>query len=156
MLTALLDGGALEGQPSENVAAGFTRGAGVTDLPNLGGEQLSIAGGSDVERKWNEVYQLYGGVLGQPNGGVTGAADEGLEVALFDRGLIIDSDAVGARALWGGVADAWAAQGLDAGPLGLPLNEEYATGEGDKVRVDFEGGSITYDPATQTTDVQTA
>lgn len=156
VLTALLDGGALEGQPSENVAAGFTRGAGVTDLPNLGGEQLSIAGGSDVERKWNEVYQLYGGVLGQPNGGVTGAADEGLEVALFDRGLIIDSDAVGARALWGGVADAWAAQGLDAGPLGLPLNEEYATGEGDKVRVDFEGGSITYDPATQTTDVQTA
>ena len=156
VLTALLDGGALEGQASENVAAGFTRGAGVTDLPNLGGEQLSIAGGSDVERKWNEVYQLYGGVLGQPNGGVTGAADTGLEVALFDRGLIIDSDAVGARALWGGIADAWAAQGLDAGPLGLPLNEEYATGEGDKVRVDFEGGSITYDPATQTIDVQTA
>lgn len=156
VLTALLEGGVLEGLSSENVAAGFTRGAGVTGLPDLGEGQLSIVGGSDIERKWHETHQLYGGVLGQPNGGVTGAADDGLHIALFDRGLIIDSDAVGARALWGGIADAWAAQGLDAGPLGLPLNEEYATGEGDKVRVDFEGGFITYDPATQTTDVQTA
>ena len=83
-------------------------------------------------------------------------ATEDLSFAIFENGLIIDSEQVGTRAVWGEIADAWLQQGLDLGSLGLPVTDQYATGEGSKVRVDFQGGYISFDPATNKVDVQTS
>ena len=52
---------------------------------------------------------------------------------------------------WGKIGDAWAAQGFDAGKLGLPVNMEHP--DGNLIRVDFEHGFITYDPATDHVEV---
>lgn len=125
-----------------------------TDRPALEETGFSPEGDSDIETTWRQVLDGYGDALGQPTSDLLG--EEGQQTLLFERGLIINSDAVGTRALWGAISEEWIAQGLDLGPLGLPLNEEYRTGEGDRVRVDFEGGHITYDPDTRSTDVHTA
>lgn len=109
----------------------------------------SLAEGSALSEAADRVDTNYGAVLGEPRGGVN---TEDATYALFDDGIIID--AVGsteARALWGPIADVWAGQGFDLGPLGMPLNEQY--NEGDLVRVDFEGGHATVDPATGEVDV---
>lgn len=92
----------------------------------------------------------YGAVLGEPRGGLN-TADA--TYALFDNGIVLDeSGSAEARALWGAIGDVWAGQGFDLGPLGMPLNEQY--NEGDLVRVDFEGGYVTFDPATGDVDVK--
>lgn len=74
-----------------------------------------------------------------------------ISYALYDRGIVIDSPEVGTQALWGAIGDTWAAQGFDMGPLGLPLNQEYSDGE--LLRVDFQGGYVTFNPATGVTEV---
>lgn len=87
---------------------------------------------------------------------VAGATDLGsnalLEFLPFERGiLLLGGTLEQPLALWGKIGDAWAAQGFSAGPLGLPLNMEHA--DGNLIRVDFQGGYITFDPATGATEV---
>ena len=114
---------------------------------------ISLSGDSEIEQTWSRVSTAVGPVLGNPRGGITPTAGAaGTQYALFDNGIILDSDETEARALWGTVADTWAAQGFDLGPLGLPVSDQYS--EGDLLRVDFQGGYITYDPATGAVDVK--
>ena len=54
--------------------------------------------------------------------------------------------------LVGELADAWLQQGLDAGPLGLPTSNQYNPTE-DEVKVDFEGGSISFNPMTRDVNI---
>lgn len=94
--------------------------------------------------------------LGNARTGVASYAaanGETVSYQLFDNGIVLDSSSTGQQALWGAIGDAWAAQGFDRGPLGLPVNQEYDAG-GLK-RVDFQGGYITYNPATGAVDIQT-
>nr|WP_304503844.1 peptidoglycan recognition protein [Corynebacterium lemuris] len=110
----------------------------------------SLAEDSKASQAADRVGANYGAVLGEPRGGVN---TENATYTLFDEGVIIDEvDSEEARALWGPIADVWAGQGFDLGPLGMPLNEQYD--EGDLVRVDFEGGHATVDPATGEVDVK--
>lgn len=83
----------------------------------------------------------------------TNGYDQNVSYALFDRGIVVGSPETGTHALWGAIGDTWTAQGFDMGPLGLPLSEEYA--DGDLLRVDFEGGYITYNKSTGAVDVKT-
>ena len=57
-------------------------------------------------------------------------------------------------ALVGKIAEAWLQQGLDAGPLGMPTSKQYNP-TADTVRVDFEGGSIDYNPLTGAVNINT-
>ena len=110
----------------------------------------SLAGDTKVTQAVDRVNTNYGAVLGEPRGGLN-TADA--TYALFDNGIVLDeSGSAEARALWGAIGDVWAGQGFDLGPLGMPLNEQYS--EGDLVRVDFEGGYVTFDPATGDVDVK--
>ncbi|AKE42141.1 hypothetical protein UL82_10020 [Corynebacterium kutscheri] len=84
----------------------------------------------------------------------TAANGEEITYTIFDNGIALHSPSTGAHALWGVIADTWAAQGFDAGPLGLPINEEYTTND-ELIRVDFQGGYITFDPATGAVDIRT-
>ena len=64
----------------------------------------------------------------------------------FDNGIITDSNTTGEAALWGEIADAWANQGFEVGELGAPTSSQTIV---DGVeRAEFQGGTITYDPAT--------
>lgn len=106
---------------------------------------------SDIKKAYNAVAPILGALRTGEITYTNGNARE-IAYALFDNGIIVDSEETGAQALWGVIGDTWAAQGFDMGPLGLPLNQEYY--DGNLIRVDFEGGYITFDPATSAVNVQ--
>ena len=70
----------------------------------------------------------------------------------FENGIMVSSPEAGTHGLWGVIGDTWAKQGADLGPLGLPINHEYR--DGNLLRVDFQGGFITYDQYTGEVDLQ--
>ena len=110
----------------------------------------TLASDPQINQAVDRVGTNYGAVLGEPRGGLN-TADA--TYALFDNGVVINENgAPEARALWGAIGDTWAKQGADLGPLGLPLNHEYRDGQ--LLRVDFQGGFITFDPATGAVDLQ--
>ncbi|AGF73629.1 hypothetical protein A605_13165 [Corynebacterium halotolerans YIM 70093 = DSM 44683] len=155
-ITAALSDGELTGGSSQVGDVELIEGLTISDLTPIISTVISLSGDSEIEQAWNRINASAGPVLGSPRGGIatTGylGGDAPVDYALFDRGIILDSEETGTNALWGAIADAWAGQGFDLGPLGLPLNEEYAAG--DLVRVDFQGGYVTYDPATNQVDIQ--
>ena len=80
-------------------------------------------------------------------GGPTGPA-----VALYSNGIGARNNEGEIIALVGKIAEAWLQQGLDAGPLGMPVTQQFNP-TADTVRVDFEGGFITYNPSTNAVDI---
>ena len=90
------------------------------------------------------------GVLGLPGGPESPVA--GGRVQLFEQGRI--SAAADGGAFWcrGPIADAFVANGAEAGPLGFPTDDEVSTQPGQRVST-FQHGSISYDEGTQTTTV---
>lgn len=118
---------------------------------------INLAGDNEYSRTWNDLNNLLGPVLGAATGGETTvryASEENSEVSFvpFENGIMVSSPEAGTHGLWGVIGDTWAQQGADLGPLGLPLNHEYR--EGNLLRVDFQGGYITFDPATAKVDIQ--
>lgn len=135
----------------------------ISELPPLIDGLVSLTGDSDIERKWSAINSAFGPVLGESKGGVSTAGIGGpspeeaadAKFALFDNGIIVSDANTGTHALWGALADAWAGQGYDVGPLGMPTSDPVSTGNGGELKVDFEGGSITYDPATNQLHIST-
>ncbi|AIT62014.1 N-acetylmuramoyl-L-alanine amidase [Corynebacterium doosanense] len=135
----------------------------ISELPPIIDGLVSLTGDSEIEQKWNTINSAFGPVLGNSKGGVSTAGIGGptpeeaanARFALFDNGIIVSDDETGTHALWGALADAWAGQGYDVGPLGMPTSDPVSTGNGGELKVDFEGGSITYDPATNKLHIST-
>ena len=126
----------------------------LSDLPGVINEVVALTGDDNIARAWQNVNRQLGPVLGDARSGThsyIGGNGSPTNFALFDNGIIVEGS-TGTNALWGKIGDTWAAQGFDFGPLGLPLNQEYRINN--KLRVDFEGGYITFDPATGKVDVQ--
>ncbi|MBI9001205.1 N-acetylmuramoyl-L-alanine amidase [Corynebacterium sp. CCM 9185] len=123
----------------------------LSDVPALVDKAVSFSSNPKVKGAWDRVTTAVGPVLGSQRGGTQVATPVGernsrIEVTPFDGGLVVSSPETGTHAIWGAIGDAWAAQGFDAGPLGMPVNEEYR--DGNLIRTDFQGGWITFDPAT--------
>ncbi len=99
-----------------------------------------------------------GVMVSSPPGGSTGLwgaiGDQNSEVTFvpFENGIMVSSPEAGTHGLWGAIGDAWAQQGADLGPLGLPTSNQYQSG--DLLRVDFQNGYITYDSATGQASIQ--
>lgn len=139
----------LKNLSSKQLLPGLT----LKDIPALGEKVANLSSGSNPERA-NAIRNLssvMGKVLGAATGVVAYAAGTDTAFQTFQNGIILDNPRTGTQALWGKIGDAWAAQGFDAGALGLPVNQEHP--DGNLIRVDFEHGSITYDPATDQTQV---
>lgn len=150
---------------SNGDASGYTANVGDTEVaegvtlshvqPLVDG-MVSLSGDSQIAETWRQINSVFGPVLGDSRSGVQYAAGQhgntNTQYALFDNGIMLSSDQTGPHALWGAIGDAWAGQGFDAGPLGLPVNEEYQAGN--LLRVDFQFGYITFDPATGEVDIQ--
>lgn len=115
----------------------------------------ALSADAEMSQGLNQLITAVGPVLGESQTGVasyTNGDGEKVKFSLFENGILLNADSVGTRALWGAIGDAWAAQGFDEGPLGLPVTEEFKSGP--LIRVDFQGGYITFDPATGQLDIQ--
>ncbi|BAU97250.1 hypothetical protein N24_2988 [Corynebacterium suranareeae] len=117
---------------------------------------INLTGDNKYSRGWNELNNTLGPVLGAATGGETTvqyASDQNSEVSFvpFENGIMVSSPEAGTHGLWGVIGDTWAQQGADLGPLGLPTSNEYQSG--DQLRVDFQNGYITFDPATGKADI---
>ncbi|MCS4490126.1 N-acetylmuramoyl-L-alanine amidase [Corynebacterium sp. ES2775-CONJ] len=120
-------------------------------IPALISASTQLSSDSELSRLWNQLSPILGKLR---SGTITYSGADGRDVTyqLFDNGIIVDSETTGPQALWGVIGDTWAAQGFDFGPLGLPINMEHP--DNGKIRVDFEHGYITFDPATGAVDAQ--
>ena len=115
------------------------------------GNALVQAGGDGRIGKLFAALGGADGVLGKALSGVQKYND--VSYAKFDGGAIYDSDATGAHAVLGRIGDAWAAQGFEQGPLGLPTEEEVDGGDG-TVSQQFENGRVVYDLYSGTIKVE--
>lgn len=124
----------------------------ISDIQPVVKEVVSFIDDPTLNQAYNTLNATLGPVLGEPRSGLNTYINKGNEVTyvLFDQGIMLSSELTGVQALWGEIANLWAQQGFDAGPLGLPLKQEYR--DGNKLRVDFQGGYVTFDPATGALD----
>ena len=127
---------------------GTSSGIELGDVPAMITQVVKLTGNSEIEQNWARINKLIGPVLGSPATGIVQASDD-VKFALFDNGVIVDSEATGVQALWGEIAKTWADGGYEQ--LGLPTSEQYQHGQ--KIRVNFQGGNITFDPSTGTVEV---
>ena len=107
------------------------------------GNALVKAGG---DGRIGQLFAALGGadgVLGKALSGVQKYND--VSYAKFEQGAIYDSDRTGSHAVVGRIGDAWAAQGFEHGPLGLPTEEEKPSEDGTTVSQQFENGKLVYD-----------
>ena len=107
---------------------------------------LNAFGSSEAAQVWTTLEPTLGKLVAGV-GGPTGPA-----VALYSNGIGARNNEGEIIALVGKIAEAWLQQGLDAGPLGMPVTQQFNP-TADTVRVDFEGGFITYNPSTNAVDI---
>lgn len=129
----------------------------ITDVIPIVDTAINLTGDNKYSRGWNDLNNTLGPVLGAATGGETTVkytSDQNSEVTFvpFENGIMVSSPEAGTHGLWGAIGDAWAQQGADLGPLGLPISNEYTVGE--QLRVDFQNGYITYDSATGQASIQ--
>ncbi|WP_290342032.1 N-acetylmuramoyl-L-alanine amidase [Corynebacterium auris] len=109
------------------------------------GPILEFTGNGEAAEMWERFQPLLGNLTG--TAGVGGSS-----YAFFEHGIGIMNSEGDIRTLAGKIADAWLQQGADGGPLGLPTSDEYSPFS-DIVRVDFQGGHISYDPESNSVNI---
>ena len=110
------------------------------------GKILQFVGGDQAADTWKQFEPI----LGTLQGAATGIG--GNNFAFYSNGIAVQNNQGDIYTLVGELADAWLQQGLDAGLLGLPTSQQYNPVE-DEVKVDFEGGSISFNPTTREVNI---
>ena len=136
------------------VGKSVEEGPSIDDIPVLVETILEIDEENDLAAEWASVVEQFGDVLGRAQSGVQNGATvanpqgraDTLRYVKFENGIITDSHSTGSVALWGKIADAWAKQGFEVGDLGAPTSTQ--TIEDGVEKAEFQGGTITFDPAT--------
>ncbi|WP_342318581.1 N-acetylmuramoyl-L-alanine amidase [Corynebacterium mayonis] len=105
------------------------------------GPILRFAGKTDAASTWATLEPQLGKLTGTAGVG-------GNSYAFFENGIAIKNADGNIYTLIGELANAWLQQGLDGGPLGLPTSELYSPDK-DLVRVDFQGGHVSFNPLTK-------
>lgn len=133
----------------QEVVEGLTLG----QVPEIISKVVSFLGDPALQQSWGSILNAFGPLLGLPQGGLE-VLDQDTFYQLFENGVVLSSgDNSQAYALVGEIAKAWS-EGDNAQQLGMPTTNQYSIG-GKAVRVDFEGGYITYDPDTQQVQLHT-
>jgi uncharacterized protein with LGFP repeats len=132
------------GYPTSGETCGL-RGGGCYQSFQGGSLYWSPASGAHVisggfRHMWSTRGAENGG-LGYPTSGETCGLRGGGCYQLFEGGSIYWSPASGAHVVLGGIRDAWARQGWEAGRLGYPVGNESFSGGA--YRQTFQGGTIT-------------
>ena len=110
------------------------------------GPILKFAGQGEAADMWKQFEPTLGMITGT-TGGVGGN-----NYAFFENGIAIQNSSGDIHTMPGEIADAWLQQGLDGGPLGLPTSDQYSPTK-DEVKVDFQGGNISFNPQTGAVDI---
>ncbi len=128
-------------------------GLSLSEIPSIVSKVVAISGNEGLRSTWTAVLNSFGPVLGLavggPNAVNVGGIDSALIYQLFSNGVVLSTQETGTHALVGEIAKKWA-ENPEA--LGLPTSDEYSF-EGKKIRVDFEGGHLVFDPETQKVDL---
>lgn len=128
------------------------KGGALKDIPVDPGSVQDLAKGGDLTKLFNQLAGA-AGPLGKMLSGVQRYGN--VSLVKTENGAIYQSDATGAHAVWGAIGDAWAAQGFEHGPLGLPVAEEQKRADG-KTEQRFQNGVLVFDPATGTVSAESA
>ncbi|MHA7727065.1 N-acetylmuramoyl-L-alanine amidase [Corynebacterium hesseae] len=124
----------------------------VEQIPGIVTKVLSLSKNEGLKETWTAVLNAFGPALGLAVGGPDESA--GIIYQLFQNGVVLSSEDTGTHALVGRIAKEWAS-GDNSATLGLPTSNEVPTGLGKEVRVQFQGGSIVYNPETEQIQVFT-
>lgn len=124
----------------------------VEQIPGIVTKVLSLSKNEGLKQTWTAVLNAFGPALGLAVGGPDESA--GIIYQLFQNGIVLSSEDTGTHALVGRIAKEWAS-GDNSATLGLPTSNEVPTGLGKEVRVQFQGGSIVYNPETEQIQVFT-
>lgn len=124
----------------------------VEQIPGIVTKVLSLSKNEGLKQTWTAVLNAFGPALGLAVGGPDESA--GIIYQLFQNGVVLSSEDTGTHALVGRIAKEWAS-GDNSATLGLPTSNEVPTGFGKEVRVQFQGGSIVYNPETEQIQVFT-
>lgn len=124
----------------------------VEQIPGIVTKVLSLSKNEGLKETWTAVLNAFGPALGLAVGGPDESA--GIIYQLFQNGIVLGSEDTGTHALVGRIAKEWAS-GDNSATLGLPTSNEVPTGFGKEVRVQFQGGSIVYNPETEQIQVFT-
>ncbi|WP_235923172.1 N-acetylmuramoyl-L-alanine amidase [Corynebacterium lizhenjunii] len=127
--------------PDKRVMGGLT----VGEVPTIISKVVTLTGNEGLSQTWTAVLNGFGPLLGLPIGGPDLAGiDRNVLYQLFSNGVVLSSKDTGTHALVGDVAKAWM---KNPEKLGLPTSDQYSV-NGTTLRVDFQGGHITVDPAS--------
>ena len=153
-LRTVLSGGRLDPAALTRALLG---GKTLADLPVDAGS-VGDAVGVDL----GSVENLAGGDfrgLGQQLGAQLGKALSGIQrfgnvsLVKHENGALYSSPETGTHPVWGVIGDAWAAQGFEHGPLGLPVSAEAEREDG-TIAQRFVGGTLVYDPESEQLSVE--
>ena len=103
--------------------------------------------GGDIGVRY-EALGGAGGFLGDPLTPEVRTPDGRGAYVVFEGGSIYWSPRTGAHEVHGGIREAYAWAGWEAGPLGFPLTDETRAPDGDGAYNAFQGGSIYWSPWT--------
>lgn len=153
-LRTVLTGGRLD--PAELTRI-LTGGMTLADIPFDAGS-VQDAVGVDV----GSVEDLIGGdfaTLAAQFAGPLGKVLSGVQrfgnvsLVKHENGALYSSPETGTHPVWGAIGDAWASQGFEDGPLGLPVSAE-ATRDDGTIAQRFVGGTLVFDPSSKELTVE--
>jgi hypothetical protein len=133
-------------------AAGAPNGASAPGAPPPAGGNTTCDGGNGtVVGRINDKYVALGGCgsfLGLPQSDEQGTPDGVGRYSVFDNGSIYWTPQLDAWEVHGMIRDKWGELNWEAGSLGYPTSDEYATDDGR--RSDFERGAILWHASSDT------
>lgn len=141
VIVFLLQSGAVQQSVTRIGETELIPGLTLSSLTPYIGEILKFVGGGQAADAWKQLEPTLGALKGAASG------IGGTDYAFYSNGIGVRTSQGDVFSLVGDIANAWLQQGLDAGPLGLPVSNSYNPSE-DEVKVDFQGGSITYTPSS--------
>lgn len=129
-----------------------------SQIADIAGQVVSITGDPELASTYGTVLNTFGPLLGLSVGGPNFVTPD-LAYQLYQNGVVLVNNGE-VYALIGEIAKAWAQQ-ENASVLGLPISNQYEVQQtaqhalAKALRVDFQGGYITYNPETQKVDIFT-
>ncbi|MGN7156300.1 N-acetylmuramoyl-L-alanine amidase [Dietzia cercidiphylli] len=153
-LRTVLSGGRLDAAALTRILTG---GKTLADIPfDAGSVQAAVGGdlgsvGNLIGGDFARLASQFAGPLGQVLSGVQRFGN--VSLVKHENGAVYSSPETGTHPVWGVIGDAWASQGFEHGPLGLPVSSEAGRGDG-TVAQRFEGGTLVFDPATKELTVE--
>ncbi|WP_238556323.1 N-acetylmuramoyl-L-alanine amidase [Dietzia sp. UCD-THP] len=153
-LRTVLSGGRLDAAELTRLLTG---GKTLADIPfDAGSVQNAVGGdlgsvGDLLGGDFARLASQFSGPLGKVLSGVQRFGN--VSLVKHENGALYSSPETGTHPVWGVIGDAWASQGFERGPLGLPVSSESDREDG-TIAQRFEGGTLVFDPSTEELTVE--